>query len=129
KGPEPGLGLVLAAAALDHIGGNGPRRPAKSDHRHTGRELRNHSPQCLVDRRKSWLRRSPVEPRQILAAPHWLELRAFALDKLNLLPKGKRHHENVGKHNRRVEVEPPQRLQRYLRGELGIEAKIEERAG
>ena len=34
--------------------------------------------------------------------------------------------EDVGEDNRRVEVEPAQGLQRYLRGAFGVEAQIQE---
>ena len=53
----------------------------------------------------------------------------FALDELDLLPKGIGHDQNVGEDDRRVEVEPAQGLERYFGGKLWIEAKIEEGAG
>src|SRR5262249_8477325 len=59
-GPEPRLRLVLAAGAFNHVGRHGPRRPAKTDHRNAGWELRDHTGQGLIDRGKSGFGLQPV---------------------------------------------------------------------
>src|SRR4029079_11005022 len=127
--PEPRTGLVLAAAALDPVGRNGPRRAAKADHRHAIRQLRHDAGQSLIDRGKSASRRAPVEPCQILAVPYRLELRPLALDELDLLPEGIGHDEDIGEDDGSVEIEPAQGLERYLGGKRRIEVKVEEGTG
>ena len=57
-----------------------------------------------------------------------LELRPLALDEGDLAAERQRNDQDVGEEDRRVEVEPFDRLQRYLGGELGIEAEVEEGA-
>ena len=87
-GPEPRLGLVLAAAALDHVGRHRPRRPAKADQRHVFRQLRHHAaPQSRRPGRTALQQKSDRAAPDVLAVPHRLELRPFALDELNLLPE------------------------------------------
>ena len=103
--------------------------PAKADHRHAIRKLGHHAGQSFIDRGKPGTGFSRVEPRQPLAAPHRLELRAFALDELDLLAESVGHHQNIGKDDRRIEIEPAQGLKRYVGSKYWIEAKIEEGAG
>ena len=40
-----------------------------------------------------------------------------------------RHDQNIGKQDRRIEIEPPERLQRHFARQLGIIAQIKERSG
>ena len=127
-GPEPRFGLILAAAALDHVGGHGPRRPAKADHRDAVRQLRHHAGQSLIDRGKLLFSRRPIEPGQVLAVPQRLEFWPFALDERNLLSERIRDDQNIGEDDCCVEIEPAQGLERYFCGECWIEAKIEEGA-
>ena len=63
-----------------------------------------------MDRGKPLFGRSPVEPRQFLAVPDWLELWSFAFNELDLLPERIRDDEDVGEDDGRVEVEPAQGL-------------------
>ena len=50
-GKQPRRRLVLAAAALDHIGRDRPRRAAKADQRHVLGKRGDHTLDRLVDRR------------------------------------------------------------------------------
>ena len=55
-----------------------------------------------------------------------LEPWTFPLLEPDGLAEGVGDDEDVGEQDRRVELEPPERLQRYLSGELRIVAEIEE---
>ena len=51
------------------------------------------------------------------------------LTKIHPLTKGIGYDQYVGKDDRRIERKPLHRLQRYLRGKIGIVAKIQKGAG
>ena len=109
-GPKPRFGLILAAAAFDHVGGHSPRRSAKADHRDAVRQLWHRACQSLIDRGKPLFSRSPIESGQALAVPDRLELGPFALNDRNLLSEGIRDDQDVGEDDGRVEFEPAQGL-------------------
>ena len=57
-----------------------------------------------------------------------VESRSLAFFKRHTLTKRLRHDQDIGKHDRRIETEAADRLQRYLRGEYRIKTEIEKTA-
>ena len=48
----------------------------------------------------------------IFKAAEWIENRTFSFEKLDLLAQGVGDHQNITKHDRRIHVIAPKRLQR-----------------
>ena len=129
-GEQPRRRLVGRAMAGDHVGRDRPRRAAEADQRRLRRQRRFHPPHRLIDRRQHCRHRAaPRSAISAFASDQRLEPRAFALDEPNLAPERKRHDQNIGKQNRRIEAEAPHRLQRHFGGKFRIEAEIEKAAG
>ncbi len=128
-GEHPRRRLVRRTTAGDHVGRDRPGRAAKSQQRHSRRQIRLHTPDGLVDRRQHVvidLRRQPLETGAVLDR---IEQRTFAGGKCHRLSERMRHHQDVRKQNRRIESESPHRLQRNLGRELRIENEIEKASG
>src|SRR5581483_6914873 len=126
-GPKPRLGLVLTPAPFDHVGRNRPWRAAKANHRYIARKIGADPRQRFIDRRQPRLGNFRLELCNSPSVLHRIEPGSFTLNKLEALPERVRHDEDVRKHNRRIEIEAPQRLERDLGGKLGRKAEIEER--
>ena len=108
---QPRRRLVRGAAAGHHVGRNRPRRPAEADQRLVGSQRAAHPPHRLEDRRKPLGQPVRVESRDPLGIDR-IEPRPFAFDKAQPASEGIGNDQDVGKEDRRIEVEAPDRLQR-----------------
>src|SRR3546814_9357226 len=71
----------------------------------------------------------PRQPIDVADALERSEARACAFLEPDLLAKSVWHHQDVGKQDRGVEAEAPDRLQGNLHGEIRREAEVQEPAG
>jgi hypothetical protein len=118
---------VPAAAALDHVGRDGPRRARESDQRHAPAQL-------AADQRDRVEHEAELPPdvrhRQrvhVRGAPHRaLDARALAFREREPDAHRLRDHQDVGEEDRGVERETRERLQRDLAGELRVRGEPEE---
>ncbi len=127
--PAPRVRMIRRAAALDHVGRDRPRRPAKSDERRLGRQILPQARDGLENDSELSPHRANVEPLELIRRTNGLELRALALEKFEPLTERIRHDENVREQDRRVEAVAPDRLQRDFRGQRRIVAKVEKTSG
>ncbi len=124
------LGVIVAAAAFDHVAGQRERAAGKTDQRHA-------TVQRLAD-----LRHGVGDVFQILAdirhtqrldvrfrLQRALELRAFAIGKIQTQPHRIRHGKDVREQDRRVQRETVQRLQRHFGSVVRALAQAEKAAG
>ena len=127
-GPQPAPRAWSAdALPAHHVGRHRPRRAAKSDQSDVswGRSWRNRA--TVSQTRANLGRVAPrVQAREIRLGADRLEPRPLALDESHFLAKRIGHDQDVGKQDRRVETEAPDRLQRHLGRQLGRVAQIEE---
>ena len=125
---QPGVGLVGRAVTGDHVGRDCPGRAAKAEQRLVGSERRS-SPGSSVSstgaRRSTTFSGRAAQPSGVIG----IELRTFPGLEANRLAQGIGDDEDVGKKDRGIELEPPQRLQRYFGSQFGRIAKIEKAAG
>ena len=129
-GKQPRRRLVRRAVSRHHVGRDRPWRAAKAEQRHFARQLGANDPDRLEHRRQALRDRSRLgNGLQAVATDDRCKPRPFAGRKRHLLPERMRHDQNVREQNRRIEAEPPDRLQRHLGGKLRSEAEIEEAAG
>ena len=104
--------------ARDHVGRDRPWRTAEAKHGDTRRQRRFDKLNRLKDRVKHMVIDSIAERRDCRGLIKRLELRALTGREAHLSSERVRHNQNVGKQDRGVETEAPDRLQRHLRGKL-----------
>jgi hypothetical protein len=121
--------LIGRAAARDHVGGNGPGRPTKAKQRNLFRQVLPDPPNGLVNRRQGIVIDPGAELRQSSRLTQRFEPWTLTLFKTNTLTKRVRYHQNIGEQDRGIKTEAADRLQRYFRCKLWVEAKIEKSAG
>ena len=127
-GEQPRRGLLVAAAARDHVGRDRVGRATEADQRLRRIERRAHPRNRLVDGRKLFEVDLIVQPAELRPGSHGIEPRPLALDEADLLAERVRDHEDVGEQDRGVEIEAPDRLERDLGRGFGRIAEIEEAA-
>ena len=118
----------LAAAAFHHIAGQRKRAAGKTDQRHAAIKRaadRSH-------RIKHIAQLHHIGHFQFgdigLVLQHPFKFRPLTLGEIEAQPHGIGHGEDVGKQNRRVQIEAFQRLDGYFRGQFGVFAQIEKAA-
>ena len=130
---EHGLGLaeVLARAALDHVGGQGPGAAGEADQRHPAVQFAADGAHRIHHVAQVLLR---VGNRQGLdvrgAGDDLLEARSLAGLEVQALPHGMGDGQDVGEEDRRVQLRVAvQRLQGDFAGELGVHHQAHEVPG
>ena len=91
-----------------------------------GGKLRLDQPDSFIDRRQhNRLIETRDAMRAISAGVSGVSFGPSPSTKRQRLSERKRNDQNIGKHDRRIETESADRLQRYLGGKLRREAQIE----
>jgi len=128
-GIEDGLAALelVGAAALEHVGAEGPRRAAEAEQGFLALELRLHALQRLAHVIQPGGDPHGIEPIELgLVIQPEVHLDAAGIAELEALAEGLGNHEDVGEDDRRIEGEAPERLQGDLGGELGRLHHLEE---
>jgi hypothetical protein len=120
--------LFGRAASGDHVGRKRPGRPAKAQQCRLVGEFRPQLLDRLVDRRKIHVKLFAFELSDLLR-PDRRHQRSVAFLEAQVAAQCVRHHEDIGKKDRCIETETPDRLQGNLGREFRIVAKVEETAG
>lgn len=124
-GPELDLGEVAAAATLDHIAGERERGAGEAQQRRLLRQGGAGHRNGAIDRRQMLDETRAGKLAELGRIGERLEFRSFAFLEPDLLPEGVRHNQDIGKDDRRIEAEAPDRLQRHLDCLLGCITEIE----
>ncbi len=128
-GEQPRRRLIRRALPGHHVGRDRPRRAAKADQRRLAIAVADFTrAHRLIDRRQHLAIDGLAHSPKRRGIRQRLEPRSFAGHELNLAAERVRNHQNIGKQDRRIEAEAPDRLQRHFRGEFRSEAKIEKAA-
>ena len=118
---------IAAAAALDHVGRNGPGRSGESDERHSPREFAANERNRIHDESQVARR---IGHRQCVdvggTAQRPLDPWPLAFREREPDAHGHRDHQDVGEEDRRVERKARERLQRDFAGEIGIRRQSQE---
>ncbi len=126
---HPRRRLIRRALSGHHVSRDRPWRAAESDQRNLRSELAPHPAQRLEHRFKLGKIGVGRERPDFVGRIQRVEPGTFA----DLEPDGTAErvgdHQNVREDDRGIEVEAPDRLQRYFGGEFRGEAEIEEAAG
>src|ERR1700728_642056 len=124
-GKQPRRELVDGPPSGDHVRRQGPRRAAETQQRHRrGQLLRDARDRFVNGRQPGVVDLAPetVHGRRSLQR---IKARSFSFLECYALAEGVRYDQDVGKQDRRIEAEAPDRLQGNLGGAFGIEAQIE----
>ena len=128
-GHHPRRRLVGRAMAGDHVGRHRPWRAAEADQRDLWIERAAHDLQRLEHRRELAEIGVLRQRRDLGGIIQRLEPRTLADLETHRTAERIGDHQDVGEDDRRIEAEPPDRLQRHLGGKFRVEAEIEEAAG
>ena len=121
-----GAEIVLRRPAFDGVGGHGERRAAEADERNASVELAAQEP----DRLEHVAERLGLERRQardVGGRPDGIgDRRPLALDEVELEAHRREGEQQVGKEDRRVEIDDVERLQRHDHRQLRLPAELEQ---
>ena len=123
---QPRRKLIGRANSRDHVGCQSPRRAAETQERNRRRQVLLDPGNGLIDRLQPRVVDLPIKPLQGGRAIERIEPRPLALFECHALAQRMRHHQDIGKQDRRVEPEAPDRLQCDLCRTLSVKAQIEE---
>ncbi len=128
-GPALDLGEVAAAAALDHVAGKREGRAGEAQQGGLLRQRCAYLADCLVDRRQALGQPRPRQLAELDRIGQRVELRSLALLEPDFLAERVGDHQDVGKDDRRIEPEAPDRLQGHLDRLVRRVAEFEKRLG
>ena len=119
---------IARVSSLDRVGCQRERRPGKPDQRRARPQLLLDLADCLEHVCELLTRLEPPDAGEVrFRAKRLLDGRAFAGHEVERDAHRRERQEQVGKENRRVDVNAEDRLQRDLGGQVGRAAQIEQR--
>ena len=119
--------VIGAAFALDHVGGDSPRRAREADQGGVGGKRGAHAFDRFHHRRK--LGRVVAQRRDARRITDGLQPRAFAFREPQFLSQRMGHQENVGKENGGIQIVAAHWLQSDFHRQFGVEAEGHEVLG